>query len=255
MAVNTANLVAYYKLDDDATDSHSTHNGIEFGETYGAAVINNGLTAGYIEIADHADFDFSGAFSISCWYHDSGQAGDDAIIAKRGAAGAARWFISYATESDDTRFYSYGEGADIVHSVGVLDDGEWHHIVVTRDASNDWVLYVDNVLKDTATNARDFTGTDKVSFGALEGGIVNSDVGVDEVGIWKGHALTVPEVAELWNEGNGLAYPFAVETNMKINISDVFKDVSEIKINIGDVWKAVTKIQINIGDAWKTVFG
>ena len=44
-------------------------------------------------------------------------------------------------------------------------------------------------------------------------------------------------------------------TNMKVNISDVFKDISEIKINIGDVWKAVTKIQVNIGDVWKTVFG
>lgn len=46
-----------------------------------------------------------------------------------------------------------------------------------------------------------------------------------------------------------------VGTNMKVNISDVFKDISEIKVNIGDVWKDVTKIQINIGDAWKTVFG
>jgi hypothetical protein len=44
-------------------------------------------------------------------------------------------------------------------------------------------------------------------------------------------------------------------TNIKINIGDTFKDVSEMKINIGDAWKAVTKVQINIGDAWKTVFG
>jgi len=44
-------------------------------------------------------------------------------------------------------------------------------------------------------------------------------------------------------------------TNMKVNIGDVFKDVSEIKINVGDSWKTVTKIQINVGDVWKTVFG
>jgi len=49
--------------------------------------------------------------------------------------------------------------------------------------------------------------------------------------------------------------PLVVATNMKINISDVFKDVSELKINIGDAWKNVNKIQQNIGDVWKTVFG
>lgn len=42
--------------------------------------------------------------------------------------------------------------------------------------------------------------------------------------------------------------------NIKINISDVWKDVDEIKINIGDSWKSVTGIQINVGDVWKTVF-
>lgn len=42
--------------------------------------------------------------------------------------------------------------------------------------------------------------------------------------------------------------------NMKINIGDVWKDVSEIKINISDVWRDVTEIWINIGDVWKQVF-
>jgi len=41
---------------------------------------------------------------------------------------------------------------------------------------------------------------------------------------------------------------------MKINIGDVFKDVTEMKINIGDNWKTVTEMKINIGDVWKTIF-
>jgi len=41
---------------------------------------------------------------------------------------------------------------------------------------------------------------------------------------------------------------------MKINIGDVWKDISAIKINIGDVWKDVAGMKINIGDVWKTVF-
>lgn len=52
-----------------------------------------------------------------------------------------------------------------------------------------------------------------------------------------------------------IVYYTVPSTNTKINIGDVFKDVSEVKINIGDSWKTVTKIQINIGDVWKTIFG
>ena len=73
--------------------------------------------------------------------------------------------------------------------------------------------------------------------------------------LWDTRAISTTEIAELYNSGNGLAYPFSTGTNCKINIGDTFKDVSEFKINIGDDWKAVTKVQQNIGDSWKTVFG
>lgn len=43
-------------------------------------------------------------------------------------------------------------------------------------------------------------------------------------------------------------------TNMKINISDSWKDVSGIKINIGGSWKDVNSIKQNISGSWKDVF-
>jgi len=43
-------------------------------------------------------------------------------------------------------------------------------------------------------------------------------------------------------------------TNMKINISDAWKDVSKLQINIADSWKDVSKVQLNVGDSWKTIF-
>lgn len=45
-----------------------------------------------------------------------------------------------------------------------------------------------------------------------------------------------------------------VPINMKVNIGDVWKDVTEIKINVGDTWKNVTDVWINIGDVWKKVY-
>lgn len=41
---------------------------------------------------------------------------------------------------------------------------------------------------------------------------------------------------------------------MKINISDIWKNVDSLKINIGDVWKEVAEVKMNIGDSWKTIF-
>jgi hypothetical protein len=43
-------------------------------------------------------------------------------------------------------------------------------------------------------------------------------------------------------------------TNMKVNVGDTFKDVSEIKINVGDAWKDVTEAKVNVGDTWKEIF-
>ena len=41
----------------------------------------------------------------------------------------------------------------------------------------------------------------------------------------------------------------------KINIGDVWKDVSAMKVNIGDSWKTVSGGWINIGDSWKKFYG
>jgi len=48
--------------------------------------------------------------------------------------------------------------------------------------------------------------------------------------------------------------PSAAGTNMKVNIADVFKDISEININVNDEWKSVTEAKINVGDSWRTIF-
>ena len=66
-------------------------------------------------------------------------------------------------------------------------------------------------------------------------------------GAFYGGGDYLPSFYAVWEAGAG--------TNIKINIGDTFKDVSEMKINIGDVWKPVVKVQQNIGDVWKTVFG
>lgn len=66
-----------------------------------------------------------------------------------------------------------------------------------------------------------------------------------------------------YEESSGIAYIDHVQikvyytepsTNIKINISDTFRDVDEIKINVADSWRTVTEVWINVGDVWKRVF-
>ncbi len=211
-------LVAYYRLNNTPDDEINSYDGTEQSASYGTGKIDDALTSGYINISDNNDFDFSGAFSISLWYQYSGEAGDDIIISKNTDATAGRWFISWDDGDDDLKFYSYDEGNSIVNKIINIGSG-WHHIVVTRDASNDWVLYVDNVSEDTATNSIDLTGTHNIGLGANPTGTVNDNVDVDEVAIWKGRALSVAEVSDLWDGGNGISYEAGGGTEPSISIS------------------------------------
>lgn len=92
----------------------------------------------------------------------------------------------------------------------VYVDGLMHHFVMTKSgtAVN---LYVDGNLITSAT----LTGTDTFTNASLQA-LIGADAGdaaskfhgmIDEVGLWQ-RALTQDEVIKLYNNGQGLQYPF-----------------------------------------------
>jgi len=210
-AVNTGNLVAYYKLDDDATDETGDHDGAEQGSvSYTTGILNNAFAKGdgdYISIADHGDFDFDGAFSISAWFRSTTSPQQNPIVTKGGSADAVNWELDYNNAEGCIFRYHDGSWQFILRSyTGGLADGSWQHVVVTRDDSNNWVLYENGISEDTGSNSGDFTGTHAIHFSVDGAGNYANRADVDEVGIWKGHALTQAEVTELYNSGDGLSY-------------------------------------------------
>ena len=99
-----------------------------------------------------ADFDFgTGGFTVSAWIKTLAEttegAGRDDILAK-GDPTISGFAISI--EYNKAAFWIGNSGAFLGSSV--LNDGEWHHIVGTRDDSNNVVLYVDGVPESTGTN-------------------------------------------------------------------------------------------------------
>jgi len=233
----TWNPVAYYKLDGGALDEVNGYHGVNYSAVYNSsAVINQAFTdgtGGYINISDQDDFDFDGAFSISLWFYYNGN--PPTIISKaEDASDASDWWIDYEAGGNSIRFFS-NLGEILGSTADDCEDGSYHHIVVTRDGSNDMVLYVDNVSRDTASFGNDLTDTDPILIGARRYDATSKGLAyVDEVGIWKGRALSVDEVSELWNGGAGLEYGMGglpTTTNVELNSPTNETATSETAIN------------------------
>jgi len=87
-------------------------------------------------------------------------------------------------------------------------------------------------------------------------GWISSDINASNFGVSIAATMSVRETRSAYIDHVRITVYYSVpSTNMKVNVGDVFKDITEAKINIGDSWKNVMKIQINIGDSWKTIFG
>ena len=103
------------------------------------------------------------------------------------------------------------------------NDNDWHHTVITNDGTNSYV-YNDGVLKNTITSSIWTTA------GSLSMGIAQPTASfgfnglIDEVGIWS-RELNSTEVGELYNSGDGFAYPF---------VTDVTKIVSALTLSTTD---------------------
>ena len=115
--------------------------------------------------------------------------------------------IDYTPSLNNIRFYS-GGAQRLGSTSDNLEDSEWHHIVVTRDGSNDMVLYVDNVPRDNTNFGQDYTSTDIIEINSRADGALSGRSDLDEIGIWKGEDIGSSGVSDLWNGGAGFAYPF-----------------------------------------------
>lgn len=110
---------------------------------------------------------------------------------------------------------------DLPASVAHLEDGQWHHVVVSHDRDGEAVMYFDNrVVATRNISAHDGAsidagrptaiGTDG-AFGTTWNAFLNGSV--DEVAIWR-RVLDPQEVARLYNSGLGLAIPEPAGTTL-----------------------------------------
>lgn len=226
----TDGLISYYNFDEasgDLIDQASTYDGTVVGADYEATGIIN--YAYDFELGDAGDYIQTGLpiltdadFSISVWVKIESYSGIDRIINWRNS-GNDNSIIELSTSVDKVFFRLRGNdnsGLTTLYTSTTLNTGTWYHIVATFDQSTGEQKVYLNATTPTSVN---YTGGAITFNKAAIGGDWNLpsttefpngcwyDGLVDELGIWN-RILDSTEVSELWNNGNGLTYPFVVDT-------------------------------------------
>ena len=155
---------------------------------------------------------------------------------------SAAEFSGVATSSSllDTSFYANPLGTS--HTSGVATSTSTGDLIIGGFTAN-------NYLNITVGSGFTTLSSDLTSVAFLAEEKILGDAGDYAATCTTGNIASIMTCAIF-----AVATAAPTGTNMKINIGDTFKDVSELKINIGDSWKEITSAKINIGDSWKTIF-
>lgn len=240
-AVTTTNLNGYWTLDEASgtrADSTANNNDLTDVNTVGAAagIINNGAdfeatASEYLSLADTSATGLDGfgtGFSIQCWMKVESTPSSGGFYMPFGKWGGGggdagnSWYLQYFNNggtpqlivawNEETTF-----GTSSYSLNHTLSTSAFEHVVVVVDTDTPGVtFYIDNSA--TAGSAGS-TGGDN---GTVNASVANFFLGayneaapagffdgiLDECAIWD-RALTADDVADLYNGGAGLAYPFA----------------------------------------------
>jgi len=251
-SVWTDEIIAYYKLDEatgtNAIDSVGNQNGtLLTGVNWTAGKLNNAtihtdVNHG-INLSHNDIFDLYNDFTVSAWIKTTDSRGGRHIVFGRSNG--------FAMGTDGNNYAMYYDRATGQKTGSInVSDGNWHHIVVVRDAtSNSASLYTDGVLDISNNNSQYSSQSNKatrIGSSADGDGIETFDGSIDEVGIWN-RTLTETEILYLYNSGN--ARPFA-ETLSVITLSSPTNNIMVSDSNIN--FTANFNISgINLNYTWK----
>src|ERR1035437_5949055 len=181
-AANVDPSIGYWKFDEasglTAADSSPTgnHGTLQGGVTWatgrlGSAVSFDGLT-GYVQVGASLNQWLGGSASLSAWIKTT-QVGKGDFFRSPGITG-----VEFAGNNNDI-FWGFldatgriglqaGNG-DAAKSLNPVNNGQWHHVGLTRDATTGQVkVYVDGVLNTTVISEPGVKTTPFYSLGRIE---------------------------------------------------------------------------------------
>ncbi|NIP22292.1 MAG: hypothetical protein GWN67_00375 [Phycisphaerae bacterium] len=214
--------IAHWKLDEGtgsiAYDSAGTNDGTIYGAAWASGVIDGALdfdgVDDYVGIPDSSsmrNLDGSSAeYTISLWVNTTQQGGllhDAPTMFDRRAtntlSGKLQWPVQIAiNENDAVRFFIHGDDPSLeLNDNYAINDGNWHHIMVTRKNTEYVKIYVDGNLRQSGSTDLNPSTTEVTTIGVRR---TNYDIyrdyfdgTIDDVQIYDG-ALSDEEVQRIY---------------------------------------------------------
>jgi hypothetical protein len=214
------NIISYWPLnetDGSAADSLSIHTGscvdISYNSTSGKLAgcykFKNGGSTSRVTVGNIQPT----TFSYSFWLKTASASTNDMFLIDN-TDYSSNWYgyRIYIGSGGMVSFITCDGASHIPEVTGTAHsvvDNNWHHVVAVADSSANTIgVYVDTSYYSYSTtyDVSYFSGC-ITSFGQNGNNQYMYNGQLDEIGVWN-KALTTAEVAELYNNGNGLAYPF-----------------------------------------------
>ena len=218
-------VIAYWKLDAATVTNAATgtYNGTIIGATSGqTGKINTAYSfdgGDGINFGNQSVFNVgtTADFSLSIWIKTSSPI-EQMVISKYNTGVSPGYVLgteagkAYACIRD-----GLGSGTAelvVVNGTSNVNNNAWHLLVATFDRNGDLRLYVDGIqeayanistITDPVNNTSDFC----IGYRNYAISPFYFTGSIDEAGVWN-RTLAAAEVTQLYNSGNGLAYPFTL---------------------------------------------
>jgi len=199
-------MISYWKLDDGsgtiASDFYGPNDGTLVNDPVWATGKVNGALSfdganDYVEVADHASLDITGAVTVETWIHWNGygSVSNQIIVSKKDSwYSSGGYILQTGGSSASGLYFSWGNGIDVdnyMHT-SMCSANEWHHVVGTYD-SGTAKIYIDGILEATEAGQNAMAeNNDPLQIGRRGTGDYFSGI-IDEVAIYDG-ALTSDEI-------------------------------------------------------------
>jgi len=125
--------------------------------------VNFSSQTDYLTVASNAVFAFAGAFTVEGWFYWPTIPSAGSLLGTLTANG-----FNFYTDGTTLGLNSYGSGN--VCSVAFPSRNTWHHIAMTRDASNNCTIWVDGASSATGTSAQSFVQAAWTIYGGSNNG-------------------------------------------------------------------------------------
>lgn len=222
----TDDLISYWKLDEasgNRADSHGSNTLTDNNTVLAAAgKINDAAdfestNSEYLSIADNASLSREGkSFSVTGWFNN--ESGGPYIMHKVGSFPNFEFAIRLAFNGAGNflalELWDNGGSLDTVYATtfGALSTSTWYFFWCAVDLTNSLLkISINDGTVDTAAITRSISaGTAAFEIGDYRQSNFHDGL-IDEVGLWD-RVLTSGEITQLYNSGNGLAYPFSTGT-------------------------------------------